>query len=149
MGTITKDFSYHEFERSATADKLGIRNVINTFEVRDAVKALAETVLQPLRDAWGKPIVIRSGWRCAALNKAVGGSPTSAHATGYAADIVPEDGSVDTFFAFVRKWLVDTGTKFDQCALEIDSRINSKWVHIGMKGPNGRQLGKFYNWIKK
>lgn len=149
MGTITKDFSYHEFERSATADKLGIRNVINTFEVRDAVKALAETVLQPLRDAWGKPIVIRSGWRCAALNKAVGGSPTSAHATGYAADIVPEDGSVDTFFAFVRKWLVDTGTKFDQCALEIDPRINSKWVHIGMKGPNGRQLGKFYNWIKK
>ena len=63
MGTISKNFSYCEFEASETADRKGICNVINTFEVRDAVKALVETVLQPLRDNWGKPLHINSGYR--------------------------------------------------------------------------------------
>lgn len=148
MGTISRNFSYREFERSETADKKGICNVIRTFEVRDAVKELVNEILQPLRDVWGRPITVSSGWRCDELNKAVGGSPTSAHVTGYAADIVPDTGGVDAFFAFVKGWLLDTGTKFDQCALEWNPRTGAKWVHIGLKGPKGRQLCRFYNWIK-
>lgn len=148
MGTISKNFSYWEFEASETADKKGICNVITTFEVRDAVKALVDTVLQPLRDAWGGPITISSGWRCDELNKEVGGSATSAHKTGYAADIVPNKGDLETFFQFVKKWLVDNKVKFDQCAIESDRR-GAVWVHIGMYGPNRRQLGQFYRWIKK
>ena len=69
MGTISKNFSYHEFEASDTAYKKGICNVITSFEVRDAVKELTETILQPLRDAWGRPIAISSGWRCDELNR--------------------------------------------------------------------------------
>ncbi len=78
MGTISKNFSYKEFEESETAERKGIANVINTTEIRDSVKALVLNVLQPLRDAWGKPLHINSGYRCPALNEAVGGVPTSA-----------------------------------------------------------------------
>lgn len=87
MGTISKNFSYREFEASETADRKGICNVINTFEVRDAVKELVDTILQPLRDTWGKPLHINSGYRCPELNKAVGGKPTSQHLKGEACDV--------------------------------------------------------------
>lgn len=87
MGDISKNFSYHEFEASDTAYKKDICNVITTFEVRDAVKALVDTVLQPLRDNWGKPLHINSGYRCPMLNKEVGGQPASQHVKGEAADV--------------------------------------------------------------
>lgn len=87
MGTISRNFGYAEFEHSDTADRLGIANVITSFEVRDSVKALVENVLQPLRDAWGKPLKINSGYRCPELNKAVGGVATSQHVKGEAADV--------------------------------------------------------------
>lgn len=87
MGTISKNFSYREFEASNKADENGICNVITTFEVRDAIKALVDTVLQPLRDAWGKPLHINSGYRCPELNREVGGVPTSQHVKGEAADV--------------------------------------------------------------
>lgn len=91
MGTITKDFSYREFEASETARRRGICNVITDFAVRDAVKELAERVLQPLRDKAGRPLHINSGYRCEALNEAVGGVPTSQHVKGEAADVAAED----------------------------------------------------------
>lgn len=87
MGTISKNFSYREFEASNKADEKGICNVITTFEVRDAIKALVDTVLQPLRDAWDKPLHINSGYRCPELNREVGGMPTSQHVKGEAADV--------------------------------------------------------------
>lgn len=87
MGTITENFSYSEFEKSATADKRGITNVITTTEVRDSVKALVNQVLQPLRNAWGQPLTVNSGYRCPELNSAVGGVPSSQHTKGEAADI--------------------------------------------------------------
>lgn len=91
MGTITSDFSYREFEESATARRKGICNVITSFAVRDAVKELAETVLQPLRDRVGHPLRINSGYRCPELNKEVGGAATSQHVKGEAADIAAPD----------------------------------------------------------
>jgi len=87
MGTISKNFSYREFERSDTAKAKHICNVIRTPEVRDSIKALVGNVLQPLRDAWGEPLVINSGYRCPELNKAVGGVPSSQHVLGEAADV--------------------------------------------------------------
>ena len=87
MGTISKNFSYSEFEKSDTAKRYGITNVITSWEVRDSIEALVGAVLQPLRDAWGKPLTINSGYRCAALNEKVGGVPTSQHCKGEAADV--------------------------------------------------------------
>lgn len=91
MGTISKNFSYSEFEKSDTANRLHINNAITSFEVRDNIKALVENILQPLRDAWGGPLFINSGYRCLELNKAVGGVPTSQHVLGQAADVACSD----------------------------------------------------------
>ena len=90
MGTISKNFSYREFEESETAKARGITNVISSFEARDAVRELTNTVLQPLRDAWGLPLHVNSGYRCPKLNAAVGGAATSQHTKGEAADIKAE-----------------------------------------------------------
>lgn len=87
MGTISKNFSYREFEESETAKAQGITNVISSFEIRDAIRELTNTVLQPLRDAWGQPLHVNSGYRCPKLNAAVGGAATSQHIKGEAADI--------------------------------------------------------------
>lgn len=91
MAQISNNFSWSEFEKSDTAKRLRITNVITTTEVRDAVKALVLNVLQPLRDAWGGPLNINSGYRCKALNEAVGGVESSQHRKGEAADVACTD----------------------------------------------------------
>ena len=87
MGTLSKNFDWKEFEKSDTASRLHIVNVINDWEVRDNIKALVEDVLQPLRDKWGGPLFINSGYRSKELNEAVGGVETSQHRRGQAADV--------------------------------------------------------------
>ena len=87
MGTISKDFSYSEFESSRIAEEKGICNVVRSFVVRDAIKSLVDNVLQPLRDIVGVPLRVNSGYRCSELNAAVGGVPTSQHVKGEAADV--------------------------------------------------------------
>lgn len=116
MGTISKNFSYSEFEKSETADRYGICNVITDFQVRDAVKALVETVLQPLRDAYGKPMKVNSGYRCPKLNAhpAINGSKTSQHCKGEAADI--HTGSQTESYRLA-KLAKDLGLPYDQMIL--------------------------------
>ena len=87
MGTISRNFSYREFEHSETAIASGITNVITSVRVRDAVRALTLSVLQPLRDHTGSRVNISSGYRCQTLNNLVGGEPSSQHLKGEAADI--------------------------------------------------------------
>ena len=84
---ISKNFTWSEFTKSDTAKRLHINNAITSWEVRDNIKALVEDVLQPLREAWGGPLFINSGYRCLDLNKAVGGVPTSQHVLGQACDV--------------------------------------------------------------
>lgn len=87
MGTISKNFNYHEFEHSEAARQYRIMNIISTPEVRDAVKSLVANLLQPLRDKVGRPLNISSGYRNAELNAKVGGVATSQHCKGEAADV--------------------------------------------------------------
>lgn len=137
MGTITKDFSYREFERSEVADAKHICNVITSFEVRDSILALTENVLQPLRDAWGKPLKVNSGYRCKALNAAVGGAPTSQHVKGEAADIAAGDP------VKLARLAVKLGLPFDQMILY------PTFVHFSHR-LNGEQRGQIcYNWRYK
>lgn len=127
---ISKNFTWEEFTASDTAKKLGILNQIIDWEVRDNVIALVEKVLQPLRDAWGKPITINSGYRCAELNKKVGGVATSQHTKGQAADC-----RVDDPLALARL-LLDLGLEFDQAI------VYPTFLHISYKadGENRNQL---------
>ncbi len=134
MGTISKDFSYREFERSEVADAKHICNVITSFDVRDSILALTENVLQPLRDAWGKPLKVNSGYRCKALNAAVGGVPTSQHVKGEAADIAADDP------VKLARLAVKLGLPFDQMILY------PTFVHFSHK-LTGEQRGQIcYNW---
>lgn len=116
MGTISKNFSYAEFEKSETADRYGICNVIRDFKVRDAIKALVESVLQPLRDAYGKAMKVNSGYRCPALNSHpdIKGSATSQHVKGEAADI--HTGSQTESYRLA-KLAKDLGLPYDQMIL--------------------------------
>lgn len=77
--TLTKNFTREEFEQSETASKLGIDNTIHDYDILENIRQLCEKVLQPLRDAMDIPLVISSGYRCNALNEAVGGVETSQH----------------------------------------------------------------------
>lgn len=88
-GTIpgAENFTYEEFFASSTAEAKGIDNVPDDDSVYDAIEYLAVNVLQPVREHFGKPIYVSSGYRCPRLNKAVGGAATSHHLTGAAADI--------------------------------------------------------------
>ena len=130
---ISKNFSFEEFSASATAKKHGIVNTITDWEVRDNIIALVENVLQPLRDAWGKPIRINSGYRCKELNKLVGGVETSQHRKGQAADCGCDDPLELT------RLLVELGLDFDQAI------IYPTFVHISYKADGGNRNRVLYN----
>lgn len=131
---ITKNFTFAEFEASPTAKEMDIRNVITSFEVRDAIVALCKEVLQPLRDAWGKPLHINSGYRCPELNTLVGGVPSSQHVKGEAADIAC------TKPVRLAQLAYDLQLPFDQLILY------PTFVHISHK-LSGRQRGMIlYNY---
>ena len=80
------NFTLYELIHSTTADKHRISNIPNEEQIRNLQYGV-DMVLQPLRNKYGKPIVITSGYRCAALNKLVGGVANSYHLQGNAADI--------------------------------------------------------------
>lgn len=84
--SLSHNFWLHEFVVSETANKLGIDNTPPPSAIEN-LRMLCVNVLQPARDQIGRPFKITSGYRCARLNKAVGGVANSKHLTGHAADI--------------------------------------------------------------
>lgn len=126
---ITTNFTLEELYKSNTASKLGINNVPNK-DVSNNLMVLAVKILQPLREAYGKPITVTSGYRSLELNKAVKGSSTSQHLKGEAADLVTDNNK--KLFE-VAKRLIDEGKiKVGQLIDE----YNYKWIHISL--PNNK-----------
>ena len=134
-----KHFTFREFERSEKAAELNIDNRIPELAEAHIVE-LVDILLDPLREAWGGPLIVTSGYRCPELNRAVGGSATSAHTAGWAADLVPDSDDprgVQGLVNFTAEWLTATGLPFDQM---IDERSGgSRWLHIGIRNLKGRQ----------
>ena len=132
-----KHFTFSEFERSETARSLGIDNRMPEL-VEAHVVELVDCLLDPLREAWGGPLVVTSGYRCPELNDAVGGSETSAHTAGWAADLVPKDRErTDEFIKFAIDGIPAAGLAFDQL---IDERSGgSRWLHVGIRNLKGEQ----------
>lgn len=123
-----KYFSIVELCRSRVAERKKIKNE-PTKAIEKNLEALVENVLDPLREAWGRPIHVNSGYRCAELNKAVGGSPTSHHVKGMAADITAGDTIVNIkLFNLVLK----LGLPFTQL---IDEQ-HYTWIHISYDASN-------------
>jgi len=131
------NFSLQEFTKSQTALRQGIDNTPEGKHM-EAAKKLFENVVQKVRDNFG-PTVINSGYRGPALNEAVGGSKTSQHCKGEAADIeVPGVPNAD-----VAQWIVDN-TDFDQVILEFYTPgiPDSGWVHVSHNsdGPQRKSI---------
>ena len=131
-------FELDEFIRSDVAKKKNIENY-PSFEAVDNLNELVETILDPLRAAYGMPIKVTSGYRCEKLNKAVGGVPSSVHQRGMAADL-QVGGSFQKFVNFTVEWLKKNRIKFDQCIIE--SSGNTKWLHISTRNNAGQQRGE-------
>ena len=123
-GHLTKNFGYQEMIKSSTADRLGISNDATREHVINLVN-LCNFILQPVREEFGV-IRINSGYRSPALNKAVGGSKTSQHCFGEAADfeqLGTPNGEVSTW--------ISKELEFDQLILEFYDGVdpNSGWIH--------------------
>lgn len=141
-----KYFTIKELCASFRANELGIKNEPSKAALTN-LESLVLNILDPLRAAWGGGIIVTSGYRSVALNKAVGGSPSSAHRYGLAADIVPADKRIGVFKAFVVKWLKDNAINFDQYIDEQGG--GSEWVHIAIKSPSGNQRRQFLKYRNK
>ena len=123
---ISEHFSMDEFCISDTAKRLGIANLPDQ-QASESLVYLVRNLLEPLRRAYGKPLHINSGYRCPALNRAVGGVSSSQHLKGEAADI-----SCDDPVALLQL-LRQTELVFDQAILY------PTFLHVSLRRQNNRQ----------
>ena len=134
---LTQNFSLSELTRSQTATRKGIVNQPNDEQLANLV-ALCECVLHPIRDHFGTSVRISSGLRVPELNAAIGGSTTSDHCKGMAADIeVPPIDNLE-----LARWVEGSGLAFRQLILEYyDGTPDSGWIHVSYDpADNKRQV---------
>jgi len=129
---LSANFTLKELTRSDTADRLDIDNTPNEEQI-ESLRLLCENILQPVRDHFGKPVKISSGFRCSALNQATGGSSNSDHCRGQACDF-EIDGVSNPDLA---QWIADN-LKYTQLILEFytQGQPNSGWVHASFNPDN-------------
>lgn len=136
-----KYFRIEEFTRSATAERLGIDNTPDSCIVENLC-LLVDKILNPLREIYGRPIVVNSGYRCQKLNKLVGGVKYSAHLDGRAADIRSshhyrdenkEIGNI--LVANINEWPIDQ-VIFEKC----DASGCPSWIHVAFSRSPRRQI---------
>ncbi|MBQ3239215.1 MAG: peptidase M15 [Bacteroidaceae bacterium] len=121
-----KYFSINELTSSATALREGIDNRPSKCAYH-LLHVLVEQLLDPIREAWGEPIVVSSGYRCKQLNALVGGVNNSHHILGCAADIIAGNRRDHRrLFKMMQQMQQEGKIKFTQLIWEGDGR----WIHI-------------------
>lgn len=129
-----KYFTINELTKSSTASQKGIDNTPNK-EHKDNLIALVDNILDPLREAYGKPIIVTSAYRSQKLNQAVGGSKTSQHLLGQAADIRSvEDTKEENKKIF--DLIKNLNLPYDQLINEYDYN----WVHVSYSPRHRKQI---------
>lgn len=131
-----KFFTLRELTKSDTAIRKGIKNAPSKLEESNLI-ALVENILDPLREAYGKPIIVTSGYRCEELNRLIGGSKTSQHRSGQAVDIrtiidTPEE----------NKKLYDLIIKLNLPFDQLIDEHNFDWVHVSYSPKHRKQILK-------
>ena len=131
-----KFFTLRELTKSDTAIRKGIKNVPSKSEEANLI-VLVENILDPLREAYGKPIIVTSGYRCEELNRLIGGSKTSQHRSGQAVDIrtvidTPEE----------NKKLYDLIIKLNLPVDQLIDEHNFDWVHVSYSPKHRKQILK-------
>lgn len=121
-----KYFSIKELTKSETATKKGIDNTPNAEQTKN-METLINNLLDPIREQWGAAIYVTSGFRSAALNKAVGGVSNSHHLFGCAADLsVKSVVGNKALFDMIRR----SKLKWTQLISEKNTPQGCGWVHI-------------------
>jgi len=128
---LSPSFRLSELIRSKTAIAKGIPNVPSDVIVAN-LRGLA-LAMEPIKGIFGAKVTVNSGYRCPELNKAIGGSPTSAHCGGYAIDFVIAGMDATQ----IMKWLIaNYPAPWDQAIDE------PGWFHLGYKSPDGKRQRK-------
>ena len=132
---LSKSFTLNELTKSQEALRLGITNIPNEEQILN-LKILCEKILQPIRDFYGMPVSVSSGFRSPELCKAIGSSSTSQHTRGEAADF--------EIFSIANKDLAEfiiANLDYDQCILEFwnENEPNSGWVHCSYSSKYNRR----------
>lgn len=152
---LSKNLSLAEVTRSETAKRKGISNM-PTPEHIENFKNLAENVFQPIRDHFGCPIHISSGYRSEALNKAIGGAgkvingkyvASSQHCHGEAIDIDMDGSASGVTNKQVFDYIKDN-LNFDQLIWEFGTDANPDWVHVSFDS-SGKQRKQILKAVKK
>ena len=133
---ITENFTLEELVYSQTAEEMGIDNTPSA-EIITKLTALCEQILQPVRDKYGKSIIITSGYRCQELNKLVKGASSSQHKLGEAADIVHKRGDYfenKKLFELI-KGMIQSG---EIVVGQLINEHNFQWIHVSLPTPNHR-----------
>ena len=132
---LSENFTLDELTKSQEAIRLGIDNTPSDEHILN-LKILCENILQPIRDFYGMPVSVSSGYRSAELCKVIGSSSTSQHTRGEAADF--------EIFGTANKDLAEfivANLDFDQCILEFwnENKPNSGWVHCSYSSKYNRK----------
>ena len=122
---LSANFKLSELIKSETATRLDLDNTPNEEQI-ESLRLLCENILQPVRDHFGKPVKISSGFRAPAVNQATGGSATSDHCRGQACDFEIDGLSNPD----VATWIMENLT-YSQLILEfyVQGQPNSGWIH--------------------
>lgn len=129
-----KYFTIKELTKSDVAKRNKINNTPTVQEEANLV-ALTENILDPLREAYGRPIIVTSGYRCERLNKLVKGSKTSQHRFGQAADIRTVEDTIEE-----NKKLFDLAQKLNLPFDQLIDEYNYDWIHISYSPRNRKQV---------
>ena len=126
---LTEHFSLAKFIASETAARKKISNDPPPAIIANLT--LLARALELPRGHFGRPLHVSSGYRSPRLNMAVGGSATSAHLEGLAADCnVAGIATID-----LCRWIEANVTGFDQCIYEVDQKEGRTWCHFGLRAP--------------
>jgi zinc D-Ala-D-Ala carboxypeptidase len=137
---LSPNFHLSELIQSQSATRAKINNQPNAQQIQN-LKALCCNILQPIRDHYQKPVIVSSGYRSVALNARIGGSHTSQHCFGQAADFEIPGLTNKEVAEFLRKNL-----DFDQLILEFyDSKDpRSGWIHCSYIGSKNHKQSLIY-----
>lgn len=138
---LSSNFNLSEFTRSEKAKELGINNDLDWIDsawIIDNLERLCKYTLEPIRRSVASPVHVTSGYRCSRLNEVVGGSPTSDHRYGLAADIYFDD-FANRWYEVVIYLITNTHVPFDQLI------IYKNFLHIGIGRAMRRQVLDYRN----
>ena len=137
---LSEHFTLEEMTASTTVEKKGIENVPDG-KAKMALANLCQKILEPVRQKFGHPITVTSGYRSEQLNRAVGGVRNSQHLTGDAADIVCRALPNAALFRLMEQMVKSGEIEVGQLIWEGGTAGNPAWIHVSNPRP-GKKNGE-------